>query len=128
MEYGVPQGSVLGPLLFLLYIHDLHKAIKFSTTRHFADDTNLLIKNKSLKQIKKHLNFNLRKLVNWLKANKISLNKSKMELIIFKHPNKKLNYNLKIKLDGKRLYPSNVVKYLGVFIDSHLNWNLILNF
>ena len=46
-----------------------------------------------------------------------------MELIIFKHPNKKLNYNLKIKLDGKRLYLSNVVKYLGVFRDSHLNWN-----
>ena len=122
MEYSVPQGSVLGPLLFLLYINDLHKAIKFSTTRHFADDTNLLIKNKSLKQLKKHLNLDLRKLY------KISLNRSKTELVIFKHPNKKLNYNLKIKLDGKRLYPSNVVKYLGVFIDSHLNWNLILNF
>ena len=115
MEYGVPQGSVLGPLLFLLYINDLHKAVKFSTTRHFADDTNLLIKNKSLKQLKKHLNLDLRKLVNWLKANKISLNRSKTELIIFKHPNKRLNYDLKIKLNGKRLYPSNVVKYLGFF-------------
>ena len=123
MEYGVPQGSVLGPLLFLIYINDLHKAITFSTTRHFADDTNLLIKNKSLKQLQKHLNYDLRKLVNWLKANKISLNKSKTEILIFRHPNKKLNYDLKIKLDGIRLYPSNVVKYLGIFIDSHLNWN-----
>ena len=123
IEFGVPQGSVLGPLLFLIYINDLHKAIKFSTTRHFADDTNLLIKNNSLKQLKKHLNHDLRELVKWLKVNKITLNKSKTELIIFRHPNKKMNYELKIKLDGKRLYPTNVVKYLGIFLDSHLNWN-----
>ena len=53
MKFGVPQGSVLGPLLFLLYINDLNKAINYCVTRHFADDTNLLIKNKSLKQLKK---------------------------------------------------------------------------
>ena len=54
MKFGVPQGSVLGPLLFLIYINDLHSTIKFCTTRHFADDTNLVIKNNSLKQLKKH--------------------------------------------------------------------------
>ena len=57
MKFGVPQGSVLGPLLFLIYINDLHSTIKFCTTRHFADDTNLVIKNKSLKQLKKTIKF-----------------------------------------------------------------------
>ena len=110
MVFGVPQGSGLGPLLFLIYINDLHVAIKYSLVHHFADDTNLLLKNKSLKQLQKQINIDLKYLCNWLKANKISLNTSKTELILFRHPNKTINYELKIKIEGKRLYPSNYVK------------------
>ena len=123
MKFGVPQGSVLGPLLFLIYINDLHLSIHYSTTRLFADDTNLLIKNNCLKQLKKQLNLDLRCLNNSLKANKISLNSGKTELIIFRHINKPINYDLKIKINGKMLYPSSHIKYLGIFIDSHLNWS-----
>ena len=127
INFGVPQGSVLGPLLFLIYINDLNKAIKYSKTRHFADDTNLLIRNKSLKQLQKHMNYDLRQLCHWLKANKISLNSSKTELIIFRHPNKQINYKLKIKINGKKLIPSNFVKYLCIYIDNHLNWSYQVN-
>ena len=127
MHHGVPQGSVLGPLLFLIYINDLNVAIKYSTTRHFADDTTLLIKNKSLKQLKKHLNLDLHFLCNWLRANKISLNASKTELLLFHHHRKVIDYELKIKINGKRLMPSKYVKYLGILIDCHLNWKFQIN-
>ena len=123
IDFGVPQGSVLGPLLFLIYINDLHHSIKYCQTRHFADDTNLLIKNAYLKQLQKQLNLDLKQLCNWLKANKISLNCSKTELILFRHPNKKINYELKIKINGKKLIQSSAVKYLGILLDPNLNWS-----
>ena len=123
MNYGVPQGSVLGPLLFLIYINDLNIAIQHSTVRHFADDTNLLFHNKNPKQLTKHMRIDLKNLCNWLRANKISLNASKTELLIFRSNRKVINYDIKIKIDGKKIVPSKFVKYLGLYIDCHLNWS-----
>ena len=77
--------------------------------------------------MQKYINPDLRFLCKWLKANKISLNATKTELIIFRHPNKQINYDLKIKIDGKILIPSKYVKYLGIKLDSHLNWHYQAN-
>ena len=74
IKHGVPQGSVLGPLLFLIYINDLYKCLAYSTAYHFADDTNLLVISKTQKQMQKHINIDLKLLHKWLIANKISLN------------------------------------------------------
>ena len=81
-----------------------------------------MVKNKSLKQLQKHLNLDLRNLSKWLKENKIHLNASKTELLIVRHPKKPINYDLKIKIDGKKLILSKYVKYLVIVINSHLNW------
>ena len=127
ITFGVLQGSVLGPLLFLLYINDLNVPIKHCKVYHFADDTNLLIINKSLKRLNKLLNIDLKNLTNWLIANKTSLNVSKTELINLKPKRKPLDFIMKIKLNGKRLYSTYSVKYLGIKIDSKLNWKSYVN-
>ena len=120
ISHGVPQGSVLGPLLFLLYINDLHRSAKSSTVFHFADDTNFLLIGKSIPTIQKQLNADLKNLYRWLLANKISLNASKTELIVFKRPRTKTP-ELKVKLNGSKIYPSKSTKYLGVHLDVDLS-------
>ena len=84
---------------------------------HFADDTNLFHTNKPLKNLDKLVNRYIAHFNNWLSANKISPDVEKTELVIFKSPRKVLQDEIKIKLSGQRLYPSNSIKYLGVRID-----------
>ena len=119
LHHGVPQGSVLGPILFLIYINDLNQCIKYCTTYHFADDTNLLNISKDYKTLKKQVNYDLFNLHKWLTANKISLNEGKTELIYFRKSGTAPVLN--IKLHGKTLAPSKSVKYLGVYVDEFLN-------
>ena len=125
IAHGVPQGSVLGPLLFLIYINDLNQCIYFSTVRHFADDTNLLYtidfsKPRNRNPARK-LNIDLKALNQWLLANKISLNATKTELIYFRSKKTKIP-KLKIKLNGVKLEETDLVKYVGITFDEHLTF------
>ena len=107
----------------------MHQCIKNSTSFHFADDTNLLhiptnkVRNKN---VVRRLNIDLKSLNNWLLANKISLNSSKTELIIFRKKGVPMP-NLKIKLNGINLAPKGEIKYLGITIDEHLTFKNHIN-
>ena len=108
-------------------INNLHVAIKHSEVQHFADDTNLLNFISCVKTINKQINYDLKNLSNWLKANKISLNVGKTELVLLTSSKKQLDCDLKIKLNGERLYETDSVKYLGIQIDKRLTWKQQIN-
>ena len=118
INYGVPQGSVIGPLLFLIYINDLNKAIKYSDEYHFTDDTNLLLSDKSLKKINRHISHDLKLLNIWLRANKISLNASKTEIILFRPKSQSnISKHLNFSINGQYVKRISEVKYLGLILN-----------
>ena len=94
---GVPQGSVLGPLLFLIYINDIYDSSKKLSFYLFADDTNLLYADKDLKSLESVINIELQKVCNWLNANKLTLNTKKSNFVIFRPSQKKLGYQINIR-------------------------------
>ena len=83
MKTGIPQGSGLGPLLFLIYINDLPKCLNAGTKPDmFADDTQIATSSDDIKVITETLNRDLNNVANWLSANKLTLNNSKTEYMI----------------------------------------------
>ena len=86
INYGIPQGSILGPLLFLIHVKDLPNCVENSNIRMFADDTTLTASGKSIQQIESKINCDLINIKEWLLANKLSLNLTKTEYLLIGYP------------------------------------------
>ena len=119
---SAPEGFILGPLLFSIYANDLNHTARCYSVHHFVDDTIFLNYNNSAKRINKKVNQDFKNLTNWLNANAICLNISKREVFLFKSSRKVTDVPLKLKFNGKRCYPTNSVKYLGIKTDKNFNW------
>ena len=117
VEYGTPQGSVLGPLIFLIFCNDLHLHLTFLCCIQFADDTTLYISHTSLDFIRFALEHDLSILQDWFHANKLTLNIGKSVAILFgKHGGEKLRVCI-----GNEIIPQqSCTKFLGLWIDENL--------
>ena len=124
----MPQGSVLGPILFLLYINDLSRTVQEGTARLFADDTSIVTYNKKLENLIERSKIVYRGLFRWCICNRLTINYSKTCFLLFHTKNKRVPHDFnEIKIDDIIISRSRVTNYLGLHIDENLNWNYHIN-
>ena len=126
--HGVPQGSILGPLLFLLYVNDIQFA-STATVLSFADDTTLLVSSSNPADLIEKANLAMSQMHNYFTANKLLLNISKTKFMIIKPKQKSFDLSdISIILNGEKLQrvgngnKEEAIKFLGIFIDENLTW------
>ena len=122
LDYGTPQGSCLGPLLFLIYINDLHHVVEYCSIILFADDTTLLQGHKSLKYLKWMIEEDLKHMADWFRANLLTINVNKTECVLFHSSNTNSQHTIDLDFNGTLLHSREYVRFLGLWIDHSLSW------
>lgn len=117
---GVPQGSILGPVLFILYINDISNVSKLLEFIMFADDTNIFCSGDNIVELCDNVSSELTNLEKWFALNKLSLNLTKTNFMVFS--NRKKQNDVTVSINNCKLDRVTNVKFLGVTIDEKLNW------
>ena len=120
ITYGTPQGSCLGPLLFLIFCNDVHMHLQHTSCILFADDTTLYFTHRNMNYLKWCIQEDLNMLADWFRANKLTLNMSKTVYMIF---NDKKHSNITLVIGDEKLPYVTSTKFLGIWLDSDLSWN-----
>ena len=120
VEYGTPQGSCLGPLIFLIFCNDLQHHLTYLQCIQFADDTTLYLGHHNISYLTYMVEQDLENISDWFRANKLTLNVSKTTCLVFGKGQTRLTEALSI--NGEQMKVTNSTKFLGVWIDNNLNW------
>ena len=128
ISYGVPQGSVLGPLLFLIYINDLQHVVTQAKARLFADDTSLLIRDKDINVLINTAESVIKQIQKWFQLNRLALSIEKSNFIIFHNKGKRnISHIQHINIENEQITRVKHTKYVGLIIDEHLTWDAHIN-
>ena len=120
IDYGTPQGSCLGPLLFLIFINDIYTSITYSNILLFADDTTVMHQHRNLRYLKWCVEEDMRGILDWFRANKLTINLDKTEFVLFSKDKSQIKMDLEV--EHITLNSTPYVKFLGLWIDNTLSW------
>ena len=127
-DFGVPQGSALGPSLFIMYINGISHVVRYSNVEQYADDTLLYFASDNVNIIKSNLSSDLESVPQWLSANYLILNSTKSKIMLVGTHQRLASKSFSISSNGRDLERLEKLKYLGVFMDPTLSWKSHINY